>query len=1200
VIQRHEAIGARDPEVERWREVVNVRPRYLRSVHLERDAAEQGALDGYIVTPLVRTLTGRVVEGFRAAAGARAWSVTGPYGTGKSAFALFLADVMSPPELDASRTARRLLARADGALASALAGPEGIFTKNDGLCPVLATGERRPLDQVLLRALRGFTQRFWSRPGAKSSIVAQTAKLADAAEAGRTVPVRDIVALFEQTAQKVVESRQTGRGILVVLDEAGKVLEHAAHHPERGDVQLLQEMAEAADRSKDAPLVFVVLLHQAFEQYAGRLSLTERGEWSKVQGRFVDLAFQEASHELLRLVGEALDRRALPPRVGKALEPLASMCAALVTRGGEEDAKRRVELLSAAFPLHPVTALLLGPLFRSRLAQNERSLFAFLASVEPFGFQEHLDKPIREGDRPVLFLPDALYDYIVTSLGSRLHGHLGKQWAQIEASLRRLPEGAGDLDARVLETIGLLGLFGDAAGVTASEAVLAAIYVDGSDASKRRLAEAVDRLRRASLIIFRKFRNAYQLWEGSDLDVDALVRDALGHVDATATLVQRLTRVAPPRPIVARRHLFETGTLRYLDLRYVDVSAFDEAIPDADPSADGSLLLVIEPDATARARFLHRLQQPMAWATAGSKPVIVAVPRHVGKLMDLGGELAALEWVQTHTPELHDDHVAQREVAGRLAEAERRLRDEIARLRDGQVGCDWLTRGREHVIGSARALVRLVSDLCDEAYDKAPVVQNELLNRRQLSSAAAAARRTLLEAMATNGSKPRLGFEGTPPEVSMYRSLLETHGLHRERDGGLGFGEPIDKRFGKRKSGSLKPVWAEIVRALRDAQEARLRVPELFERLRRPPYGLKDGILPVLLVAALLAYKDEMALYENGRFVPALTGAVIELLLHATDKFEVQRLSIEGPRAAVYGRMMEMLSTGVRAPLSGVVPIVRQLVRVVPELTDFARTTKTVSPRAQAVRGALQRAREPAPLLFHELPIACGRPPFEAQGTLLSADVDAFVEDLRAAVRELQLAYPKLLDAIEDAIRTGLSLPADSSTLRRELASRAERLLPVAVEAQLKAFLLRASDEDARREEWLVSLGTLLGGKPPESWHDRDMDQMRLTLGLLSRRFASLESMLIGPETSPVPADPALVRVAVAQPGQVEQERVVPLRPGDEALVASVCAQIRGLAESAAASLPREAIVAALALVTRDMIAELNGRGGLVDLEVRA
>jgi hypothetical protein len=160
------------------------------------------------------------------------------------------------------------------------------------------------------------------------------------------------------------------------------------------------------------------------------------------------------------------------------------------------------------------------------------------------------------------------------------------------------------------------------------------------------------------------------------------------------------------------------------------------------------------------------------------------------------------------------------------------------------------------------------------------------------------------------------------------------------------------------------------------------------------------------------------------------------------------------------------------------------------------------------------------------------------------------------------------------------------------LGARAERLLPVAVDAQLKAFLIRASEQDMRREEWLVSLGTLLAGKPPDSWYDRDIDQMRLNLGLICRRFGSLESMLLDRDAVQVAADPMLLRVAVTQLGEAEQERVVPLRPADEALVESVRGQVRALAQAAAASLPRDAIVAALALVTRDMIVELNGQGG--------
>ena len=71
-------MAAQPHKPELWRDLVRVRPRYQRSVHLERDAHEQGSLDGYVLTPLVRTVTGRIVDGLRAPVGSRAFSITGP------------------------------------------------------------------------------------------------------------------------------------------------------------------------------------------------------------------------------------------------------------------------------------------------------------------------------------------------------------------------------------------------------------------------------------------------------------------------------------------------------------------------------------------------------------------------------------------------------------------------------------------------------------------------------------------------------------------------------------------------------------------------------------------------------------------------------------------------------------------------------------------------------------------------------------------------------------------------------------------------------------------------------------------------------------------------------------------------------------------------------------------------------------------
>ena len=65
-------------------------------MNLDRDAGSPAALDGYIVTPAVRRALSQIADGLGEEGGDRAWSLVGPYGSGKSAFAVFLADLLSP------------------------------------------------------------------------------------------------------------------------------------------------------------------------------------------------------------------------------------------------------------------------------------------------------------------------------------------------------------------------------------------------------------------------------------------------------------------------------------------------------------------------------------------------------------------------------------------------------------------------------------------------------------------------------------------------------------------------------------------------------------------------------------------------------------------------------------------------------------------------------------------------------------------------------------------------------------------------------------------------------------------------------------------------------------------------------------------------------------------------------------------------
>jgi hypothetical protein len=999
-------------------------------------------------------------------------------------------------------------------------------------------------------------------------------------ERGERASTKDVVRFVEEFADKVAESSSKGartRGVLLLVDEAGKALEYAAHHPDRGDVQLLQELAEAAARSGDRPLVVGVLLHQAFDQYASRLGVAQRNEWAKVQGRFEDVPFQEQADQVLRLIAMAIGLRGLGGKGRLEAEKLVDELVSSVGPPGMPDKGKLARVLMDTFPLHPVTALLLGPLFRSQISQNERSLFAFLSSTEPGALQEFLPTAVVGNQGLETYGPDRLYRYIGATLGERLYRHGGRQWAVINDALARLPKNAREIDARVLMTVGLLGMLGDSSGIPASEVVVQLSLAGTSAAERTHVSEALQRLRSASILVFRRFRNAYQIWDGSDLDLDERVRSAGSQIDPRAGLVDCLNRAVPPRPIVARRHLFETGTLRYFELRYGDESMLDGDWAALDTEADGVAWVVVPSSDAATSKLKKRLNQPGTWLGVGegSKPVVVCVFNEAGRLREVAAELAAMEWVRTHTPELDGDPIARKELAGRILDAEDALRREVAGLFNGERDSAWYYRGIVKPVADARQLGAELSGIFDEVYDKAPRVLNELLNRSQLSSAAAAARRELLLGMVSRRSQANLGIEGYPPELSMYRSVLEQHGLHREVRGRWQFVLPRSSQ-----SGSIVPAIRKVESIL-GREGARVALEDVYAILRRPPFGVKAGLIPVVVLFVLLTREAEVALYEEGAFVPTLDAPVIERLLRAPSRFHLQRFAIEGAREEVFTELTGNDEAAAEGPLL----LVRQFVRVVQELPPFTRNTRELSATATQVRDAIVRAKEPGALVFTDLPKACGYEPLSAKRTRhLPEGLGAA---LQGALKELRSAYPGLLDRIRDALSKGLGIPGSGDAMREELVARAKRMRGVASDAQLKTFLVRAGDSSLDLTGWTVSVATFLAGRPPESWNDGDVQRMSVNLAMIARRFSALEAAFLEHEKAGLPEGAVAVRISVTEAGREEAERVVLIREDERRKVDAIATRVRQAVDAERGDSANETVVAGLAQIIRDLLGEM-------------
>ena len=205
--------------------------------------------------------------------------------------------------------------------------------------------------------------------------------------------------------------------------------------------------------------------------------------------------------------------------------------------------------------------------------------------------------------------------------------------------------------------------------------------------------------------------------------------------------------------------------------------------------------------------------------------------------------------------------------------------------------------------------------------------------------------------MLKHPDKPQLGIQKTPPELSMYRSMLDGGQFHTERAGQWQFGAPNEEWL---------PVWGEIHSFLDATQSGRLPITELYRRLKQPPYGMREGPLPLLICAVLLAAGGEIALYEEGVFVPQLRIELLERLTRNPDLFEIQKYAFSDGEQLLFQQMREALSdfSPIEEEDSPLLGIVRALVMSVIQLLPYARQARRFeNPACARVRDVLLKSQ---------------------------------------------------------------------------------------------------------------------------------------------------------------------------------------------------------------------------------------------------
>ena len=1113
--------------------IFKIEKRFLRSTNLERDWSDPNALEDYVITDLALQGLKMISKGLRENSSLRAWRITGDYGTGKSSFALFLAHVF---ERQQNLLPKSLLAQ--------LKGRADFLSENKSprLAPLLITGRKEPIKLSLLNALIKKLQPMGF------PLVDKWISMV------RDNSVTDRVAIHAVIlANEFLIQQELCDGLFIILDEAGKYLEMAVLNPDTQDIFILQELAEVASRSGANTLLILAVFHQGINAYAQNLPVAQQREWEKIAGRYDEILWNQPIGQVAELIAAALNVQSdmIPKKLVDRSR--ADMNALSKTRWF--DSRSHAYLLenhASLFPLHLTVIPVLVKVF-AVYGQNERSLFTFLLGGEPYGLQDFV---ALTGARE-FFKLDNLYDYVRVNLGSRMNQHsFRNHWREIDSSISMFTAN-DELELKVLKCIGLLNILNSESLIASNELLKLALGEDDVDL-------VIEKLRTSHLIFNRGISQGLCLWPHSSVNLERAYREAVQQNPSISNVIQSVQHLLGKRPIVARKHYIETGNLRFFEVVYCQANNITDHLAPSN-RADGRIVIPLSEDT---AGYRELTQFASSEKLASSKAVVIAIPRPLRGIEPFLIELKRWEWVDRNTSGLQRDSFAKEEVDRQIAFARSALNGQlqsllgVANFQSSELSWFWMGRQLEG-FNSQKAILRGLSEIFDTLFCSSPKIFNELINRTVPSSAANKVKMALIERIMEAPSLPYLGLDATkrPPEFSMYLSVLRATNVHRS----------IDQRWvitipegPETDICNLAPVFRKLDSCLRERSDERVSVHDLYQELQRPPYGVRSGLLPLILVIYYVTHEDELAFYEDQTFVTRMTAGIFFRLAKSPETFEIQLFPNSTVRSELFIEIANEILVGIanKARIE-LLDVVRPILVFVASLPQYTQRSSSLSENSLKVRDILSRSRDPARLLFIELPKVLGVDELSQNPSLKSSDIQIFVHRLRDCIDELRACYPNLLAEIGNKLREELQSNDHLSEVRANVEVRIARIVNFVTEIRLKGFCLRLADASLPEDKWIESLASYVCSMPPSKWKDSDLQRYHLEIHELVSKLLRVEAVAHSTLNQIQGGGFEAIRVFLTQVDGQEREKVLHISSNDKMEMEVVEQKLRDVLEPA-------------------------------------
>lgn len=779
--------------------------------------------------------------------------------------------------------------------------------------------------------------------------------------------VDDVTELYTDVTAKLQEKGY--KGVFIIYDEFNNYLETAVKKSEPINLKPLQDLAEMCNRSKEKPVHLLLVSHQHISQYAAKLSEELVNEWRKIEGRFQSIEFAQKSSKTYNLISTVILKdptmwEGFLEKHEHAFQSLGAKGSAYRIFSELTPDKFDKWVVKGCYPLHPCTTYCL-PRISNSIAQNDRTIFTFLATKEFNSLGHFLENKLLDDFN--LLTIDILYDYFENLMKKQYYeDKIHRIWVQTSNALSKY----ADLDLmskKIIKALAIILATGEEKNIAPTPNILKyALWAEEEEFNA-----GLSQLVKMKIVYIRKSDDYIEFISGSDINVYDEIARIQGNYrnKQEMKLSSILNDDFKPYPIIANRYNDEYEMTRFFIPQFftyddiVNVFDWNQKLINEN-YVDGLLALMVvedEENLNKVTEMVRNIKQGQILFVISNKPLL---------LSKVVANYKAVNVLANDTVFLEKYPMARTELVAYLDDFKDVIEWQLEALIDPRTEqAKYYWKGQEiNNITSGAKLSRFVSDICMDVFNGAPKINNELVNKNRVSTVVSNARIKVNHGVLAYELEANLGLKGSGPDVSIFRSFYARTGLYKVDDKS----GHITINTDDMRDPNLKNVLEKIDEWILRCSDIHRSPMEVINDLRKPPYGVRLGIVPILLALSIRKHKDYLVIKNQQGVEEPLSAQLLEDIVNKPEHYLMQLEGWDGIKESyimgIYEQFDDYITHNIETS-NRLYPAALGIKSWFVSLPKFTRETSNIGEISTRLRRALKTPTlDSKELLFNRLP----------------------------------------------------------------------------------------------------------------------------------------------------------------------------------------------------------------------------------------